>query len=112
MINIKFVLISCFAIVLILDPLIKYNYLGSTINKYYYDFLGMHGIYKFVMLYIMFFILLTIFNCLDIALINYDNNLFDLSKDLFDYMGDSKGADNKGVNLEGNGSNNNINFNH
>lgn len=108
MISIKFLSLLSFVFFIILDYLIKNSYLGNSIKKYYFKFIGLNYFYiVFILTGIVFFILM-LFSYLGVSLICFDNSVFDV--DLFKFMSDS-GINNNTVKADGTVNINHPNFN-
>lgn len=108
MISIKFLSLLSFVFFIILDYLIKNSYLGNSIKKHYFKFIGLNYFYiVFILTGIVFFILM-LFSYLGVSLICFDNSVFDV--DLFKFMSDS-GINNNTVKADGTVNINHPNFN-
>jgi hypothetical protein len=107
----KYLTLFSFVTFLFLDYLIKNNYLGQSIKKYYFRFIGLSYLSIVFILSCIFFIIFMLFSYFDVNLFCFGNSLFD--SDLFNFMSDSKnnsGSD-KSINANGNLNINHPNFN-
>jgi hypothetical protein len=87
MISIKFLSLFSFVSFLILDYLIKNNYLGQSIKKNYFKFIGLNYFYIVFILTGIVFLILMLFSYFGIYLFCVDNSVFD--GDLFKCMSDT-----------------------
>ena len=101
--TLKLLSLFSFLFFLILDYLINNNYLGQSIKKFYFKFIGLNYFSIAFILTCIVFLILTIFNYFGFSLICFDGYLFDI--DLFKNMSDS--GVNNNVKAEGN-----VNINH
>jgi hypothetical protein len=99
MITIKFLSLLSFVTFLILDYLIKNNYLGNSIKNFYFKFIDLNYFYIVLILTGIVFLILMLFSYFGVSLICFDNSLFDV--DLFKAMSDSgSGVNNNTVKVD------------
>ena len=105
MINIKYVSLFSFLSFLILDYFIKNNYLGQSIKKIYFKFIGLGYlsiIFIITSIAFLIFMLFSNFGPEGVVLVCFDYSLFD--NELFHAMSDSGGG-----NTNSGGNSNNVN---
>lgn len=114
MINIKYVSLFSFVSFLILDHLIKNNYLGQSIKKYYFQFIGLSYLsIVFIISSIAFliFMLFSKFGLDGIVLFCFDYSFFD--NEIFHVLSDMGGDNtNSGGNTKNVNADATINLNH
>lgn len=98
MISVKYLSLFSFLSFLILDYLIKNNYLGNSIKNNYLKFIGLNYFYIVFILTGIIFLILMLFSYSGVSLICFDNSLFDV--DLFKSMSES-GVNNNTVKADG-----------
>ena len=108
MIAIKYLSLFSFVSFLILDYLIKNNYLGNSIKTFYFKFIDLNYFYIVLILTSIVFFILMLFSYFGVSLICFDNFLFD--ENLFKFMTDS-GVNSNNVKADGTVNINNPNLN-
>nr|YP_009739468.1 hypothetical protein [Tricholoma saponaceum]QIC20312.1 hypothetical protein [Tricholoma saponaceum] len=98
MISVKYLSLFSFLSFLILDYLIKKNYLGNSIKNFYFKFIGLNYFYIVFILTGIIFLILMLISYLGVSLICFDHSFFDM--DLFKFMSDS-GVNNNTVKADG-----------
>jgi hypothetical protein len=110
MISLKILSLFSFSFFLFLDYFIKNNYLGQSVNVYYFRFINLNYLTIVIILNCIFFTIFMLLNYFDINLFILDKSFFDM--DFYNLMSDSNNAGNdKSINANGTLNVNNPNFN-
>ena len=96
--HLKFLFLFSFTFFIILDYLIKNNYLGNSIKNFYLKFIELNYFNIVLILSIIVFFILMLFSYFGFSLIYFDNTLFDAN--LVKFMSDSAGNNNVNVNTD------------